>query len=47
MSDEEFAAYHLVDTGAPEVGEEPLETKPQCTAPIDWRDLGAVGLVKD
>ena len=47
LTDEEFAAYHMGDNGAPEDREEPLEDKLECTAPIDWRDLGAVGLVKD
>ena len=48
LSDDEFAAYFMGDNGAPEPErEEPEEDPLKCVAPVDWRELGAVGLVKD
>jgi len=48
LSDDEFTAYFTGDSGAPEPErEEPVEDPLKCVAPVDWRELGAVGLVKD
>lgn len=48
LSDDEFTAYFTGDSGKPEPErEEPLEDPAKCVAPVDWRELGAVGLVKD
>lgn len=52
LTQEEFAKYFLGDSGEPEIytptdDDEIVNAVPAPTSPIDWRDRGIVGPVKD